>query len=421
MANNKKFLQEDVNNQVDSTLLSPLYRNSTVGNMASQQVSQDRLRDISALYGGNSQIAPNAQPTAQTTPATQLSQPGQVDGAYVSVEQQSSPFDDELSEMIRSRNYKALFNEVTQLANVRQLSQKYMQNNMRQSGLYGTGEGTTANTQLNNAYLNAQANAVSNYYDNEGEITADAYTRNQENNYGEWQNLMAIASQNGNVQETMDQIIANNPDMSESDRQRLETLATAYSNMNSEDANKVGSFVNSLTNALNQGFTADEIQAMYDNWVEQGYLNGMSDVAMQELERTINDYKAMSNKNASGNASGDSFGTWLSDNGINANNVHSDKDSLKKAVSGNRKLSDFVDNEINTLFEYAEGKNINGNTIFKLQNASGKSDETVYVVYDGNGGFYVVNEQQALDLQNNHGAKAKIIKGMGNKPQDTTL
>lgn len=104
-------------------------------------------------------------------------------------------YEDELAKAASEGNYKQYYNQMLQLYNIGQQANNYMQNSMRQQGLYGTGEGVSYQTAQNNAILNSQNQAFSDYQDRQRAIDTEAYERYMTESANQ-DNLLASYMQN---------------------------------------------------------------------------------------------------------------------------------------------------------------------------------------------------------------------------------
>lgn len=305
-----------------------------------------------------------------------------LDSAYStdgSVQSQSSPLDDELAKLAREGNYKAYLNKTIQNANVSRLAQKYLENTLKQQGIETQGAGTIANTQLSNAYLNANAQAQSDFYDTERNITSEANTRadnaNKEN-LNEWSQLLATASQNGNLDEAYQQILDNNPDMDESTKDKLSQYYAAYDNKTSESSSKVSTYQNYMSAANGSG--------NLDAWYQENVLNNadLSDSEKQELARY---YSAIKSSTTSEN--------WLANNADNISGQYT-ADELTNRNLGNGKTGSDIEWELNAMTDYIASNKPNQPVMFQL--TSDRNGVTAYVYYDPtSGGYYYVDEATA--------------------------
>lgn len=104
-------------------------------------------------------------------------------------------YEDELAKAASEGNYKQYYNQMLQLYNIGQQANNYMQNSLRQQGLYGTGEGVSYQTAQNNAILNSQNQAFSDYQDRQRAIDTEAYERYMTESANQ-DNLLASYMQN---------------------------------------------------------------------------------------------------------------------------------------------------------------------------------------------------------------------------------
>lgn len=318
----------------------------------------------------------------------------------------SSSYDDELASLARQGNYEAYWKKATQLANIQRLAQKNLNNSLKQQGLYGTGEGALGSTQLSNAYLNLQSDALSDFNDQEQSITEEAYNRNENKKseqYSEWSQMLANAAQNGNVDETLDQILATNPDLDASVINKLQTLATAYSNTNSESSNKVSTYQSYMSAALNSG--------NLDNWYQNNVVNNdeLSDTEKSELAKyyeaintstdsstiktsdgtlSIEDY-ATKNNLRSWTGTGQNKGLeGTNGSGLIATRTNDDGTTYTLDAGSNYGVRHEIVRMVNEKSNYTEP------TIFHLTNDDGKAN--AWVLYDPySGKFYQIDASMA--------------------------
>lgn len=305
-----------------------------------------------------------------------------LDSAYStggSVQSQNSPIDDELAKLAREGNYKAYLNKTIQNANVSRLAQKYLENSLKQQGIETQGAGTIAGTQLANAYLNANAQAQSDFYDTERSITSEANTRvdsaNKEN-LNEWSQLLATASQNGNLDEAYQQILDNNPDMDEATKNKLSQYYAAYDNKTSESSSKVSTYQNYMSAAANSG--------NLDTWYQENVLNNadLSDSEKQELARYYSAIKSSTNSE-----------NWLSNNADHVSGQYT-ADELTNRDLGNGKTGSDIEWELNAMTDYITSNKPNQPVMFQL--TSDRNGVTSYVYYDPtSGGYYYVDKNTA--------------------------
>lgn len=340
----------------------------------------------------------------------------------------SSSYDDELATLARQGNYEAYWKKATQLSNIQRLAQKNLNNSLKQQGLAGTGEGALGSTQLSNAYLNLQSDALSDFNNQETQITEDAYNRNENKKseqYSEWSQMLSNAAQNGNVDETLEQILATNPDLDATVVDKLKTLATAYSNANSESSNKVSTYQSYMSAALNSG--------NLENWYQNNVVNNddLSDTEKSELAKyyeAINSAEDTSSvKTSNGTYSIDDYASkyglrsWTdtgynsglegtNGSGLTATRVNDDGTVETIDAGGNYGVRNEIVTMVNNKDSY------NAPTVFNLVNADGKA--SAWVLYDPSSGkFYQIDESMA----NGDFAKYAVyqIKGSGKAPTQT--
>lgn len=309
----------------------------------------------------------------------------------------ASAYDDALAELARQGNYEAYWNKTVQLGNIQRLAQKNMQNTLKQQGIATQGAGAIAGSQLSNAYMNAQAGALKDFNDNESQITEDAYNRAEtakQNQLSEYQNLLATASQNGNVSETLQKIFESNPNMDDETRQKLNALAVAYDNTNSENASRVSTFQQYMQLANESG--------KLEKWYSENVLNNedLTDKEKTELQRY---YNAMG-------GIGDSF---LSSVGVSSNNRFTTIDDLKNSALDDTILDNKVGHELIGMQSFIATNNVTEPTLFILH--SDHFGKNVYVYYDPNNGSYVrLNRNQATrfngDIYFSYGKSAKDVQ-----------
>lgn len=326
-----------------------------------------------------------------------------LDSAYStdgSVQSQSSPLDDELAKLAREGNYKAYLNKTIQNANVSRLAQKYLENSLKQHGIETQGAGTIANTQLSNAYLNANAQAQSDFYNTERNITSEANTRadnaNKEN-LNEWSQLLATASQNGNLDEAYQQILDNNPDMDESTKDKLSQYYAAYDNKTSESSSKVSTYQNYMSAANGSG--------NLDAWYQENVLNNAdhSDNEKQELARY---YSAIKSSTTSEN--------WLANNADNVSGQYT-SDELTNRNLGNGKTGSDISDEIDAMTSYVTSNKPNQPVMFQL--ISKRNGITAYVYYDPTSGAYYYVDQsvaESFDGKKMNADRSNIGDGFAN-------
>lgn len=314
----------------------------------------------------------------------------------------ASAYDDALAELARQGNYEAYWNKTVQLGNIQRLAQKNMQNTLKQQGIATQGAGAIAGSQLSNAYMNAQAGALKDFNDNESQITEDAYNRAEtakQNQLSEYQNLLATASQNGNVSETLQKIFESNPNMDDETRQKLNALAVAYDNTNSENASRVSTFQQYMQLANESG--------NLEKWYSENVLNNedLTDKEKTELQRY---YDAMGES-----SNGSSF---VKSVGLDPTlSMYSSGDELKKTAYEDRVADDVVGHEIEGMENFVSSNKLSEPTLFHLH--SDRFARDMYVYYDpSKGGFYVLNKDQAKQFSGNsyyvHGRKNyEIYKG----------
>lgn len=313
----------------------------------------------------------------------------------------SSSYDDELASLARQGNYEAYWKKATQLANIQRLAQKNLNNSLKQQGLYGTGEGVLGSTQLSNAYLNLQSDALSDFNNQEQSITEEAYNRNENKKseqYSEWSQMLANAAQNGNVDETLDQILATNPDLDASVINKLQTLATAYSNTNSESSNKVSTYQSYMSAALNSG--------NLDDWYQNNVVNNdeLSDTEKSELAKYYEAINTSTDSSTIKTSDGTlSIDDYASKNGMTAISGAGNANALKNNIAvtdnnGNASTAGrYLSHEVGTMFD--NKSNYTEPTIFQLVNDDyngGNQGITAYVLYDPySGNFYQISADMA--------------------------
>lgn len=316
----------------------------------------------------------------------------------------ANAYDDALAELARQGNYEAYWNKTVQLGNIQRLAQKNMQNTLKQQGINTQGAGTIAGTQLSNAYMNAQASALKDYNDTESQITEDAYNRAEtakQNQLSEYQNLLSTASQNGNVSETLQKIFESNPDMDDETRQKLNALAVAYDNTNSENASRVSTFQQYMQLASQSG--------NLEKWYTDNVLNNsdLTDKEKTELQRY---YDAMGES--------DSGSSFIKSVGLDPTlSMYTSADELKQTAydpSGNT-ADDVIGHEIEGMTNYVSTNKLAKPTLFHLH--SDRLGSNMYVYYDpSKGGYYVLTLEQAKQFSGDsyyvHGRKnSEISKG----------
>lgn len=369
---------EDNSKNIFSSYKNGMSANNNNGN-ATANGNSDSLSRLYGGYGNNSNSNSMANKNAD-------------DG-----NSSMNAYDDALAELARQGNYEAYWNKTVQLGNIQRLAQKNMQNTLKQQGIATQGAGAIAGSQLSNAYMNAQAGALKDFNDNESQITEDAYNRAEtakQNQLSEYQNLLATASQNGNVSETLQKIFESNPNMDDETRQKLNALAVAYDNTNSENASRVSTFQQYMQMANESG--------NLEKWYSENVLNNsdLTDKEKTELQRY---YNAMG-------GIGDSF---LSSVGVSSNNRFTTIDDLKNSALDDTILDNKVGHELIGMQSFIATNNVTEPTLFILH--SDHFGKNVYVYYDPNNGSYVrLNRNQATrfngDIYFSYGKSAKDVQ-----------
>lgn len=347
---------------------------------------------VTATTGGTG----NSSITTPTTPTTPTSSSNSSAGntlqntyTYATdtglAKSQESQYDDELAQLARQGNYDAYFKKATQNSNINRLAQKYLGNTLKQQGLESTGEGTIGSTNLSNAYLNAQADALSDFNTQEQSITESAYDRYKteqneaeaeaKENYSNWASMLQTASSSGTVNETLEQILADNPDMDTATANKLRTLATAYSNSNSESSSKVSTYQGYMSAASNAG----NLDAWYTNNVENN--DELSDTEKSELAKY---YEAIK---------GDSSNNFLDDIGVTSYSAYSTADELKQMTDNDVKTGNKLSSDIDAMTKWVSGNKPSEGTLFHLMGSDG---EEAYIYYDpSSGSYYRLSSEQA--------------------------
>lgn len=120
-----------------------------------------------------------------------------------------NPYEDALAKAKREQNYKAYYNTAIQLYNMKNKSNKYLQNELASKGLNTQGYGTSASASVNNQAINLYSENEQNYMNKEQEITSDAIDRyNSANEELDNQLITFIANSNGN-QESINKYLTN--------------------------------------------------------------------------------------------------------------------------------------------------------------------------------------------------------------------
>lgn len=299
-----------------------------------------------------------------------------------------SEYEDTLSQLARQGNYEAYFKKATQNANINRLAQKYLNNTLKQQGLESTGEGAIGSTSLSNAYLNAQANALSDYNTQEQSITESAYDRYKtaqdeakteaNNDYSNWTSMLQNASSSNTVDEVLNQILADNPDMDTATANKLKTYATSLSNSTSESSSKVSTYESLLSNASNSG--------NLESWYTKNVVNNddLTDDEKSELARYYESIK--------GDSTTDNY---LDEIGINTSySAYTSADELKQMTNNGTKTGSKLSSEIDAMVSWVTGNKPGTGTLFKLTNKDGSANE--YIYYDpSSGSYYRVSEEQA--------------------------
>lgn len=347
--------------------LDPAY--SAAGNPGLGKINGIQMAGTSSTPNGGGQATDNSLDPAYSTGGSVQSQPSQ--------------FDDELAKLAREGNYKAYYNKAIQNANVARLAQKYLDNSLKQQGIETQGAGTIAGTQLSNAYLNANAQAQSDFYDTERNITSEANTRvdnaNKEN-LNEWSQLMATASQNGNLDEAYQQILDANPNMDEDTKNKLSQYYAAYDNKTSESSSKVSTYQNYMSAANSSG--------NLDTWYQENVLNNadLSDSEKQELARYYSAIKSSTNSE-----------NWLASNADNVSGQYT-ADELTNRNLGNGKTGSDISDEIDAMTSYVTSNKPNQPVMFQL--TSKRNGVTAYVYYDPTSGAYYYVDQSVAESFN---------------------
>ena len=297
-----------------------------------------------------------------------------------------SEYEDTLSQLARQGNYEAYFKKATQNANINRLAQKYLSNSLKQQGLESTGEGAIGSTALSNAYLNAQANALSDYNTQEQSITESAYDRYKtaqdeakteaNTDYSNWTSMLQNASSSNTVDEVLNQILADNPDMDADTANKLKTYATSLSNSTSESSSKVSTYESLLSNASNSG--------NLESWYTKNVVNNddLTDDEKSELARYYESIK------------GDSTDSYLDDIGINTSySAYTSADELKQMTDNGTKTGSKLSSEIDAMVTWVTGNKPNEGTLFHLTNNDGNE---AYIYYDpSSGSYYRLTSEQA--------------------------
>lgn len=328
-----------------------------------------------------------------------------------------SEYEDTLSQLARQGNYEAYFKKATQNANINRLAQKYLNNTLKQQGLESTGEGAIGSTALSNAYLNAQANALSDYNTQEQSITESAYDRYKtaqdeakteaNTDYSNWTSMLQNASSSNTVDEVLNQILADNPDMDTATANKLKTYATSLSNSTSESSNKVSTYESLLSNASNSG--------NLESWYTKNVVNNddLTDDEKSELARYYESIK------------GDSTDSYLDEIGINTSySAYTSADELKQMTDNGTKTGSKLSSEIDAMVSWVTGNKPNEGAMFHLTNNDGND---VYIYYDpSSGSYYRLTSEQASKytgtsytaykgtITNNDGTDIEAIKAASN-------
>ena len=390
------------------TTLSNIYKNnSSVDNTANNVISNS---------ASNATANANASDASSPNDTSANNSNGSLQSYYNSntgtdlPQSQSSEYDDALAQLARQGNYEAYFKKATQNANINRLAQKYLNNSLKQQGLESTGEGAIGSTALSNAYLNAQSNALSDFNTEEKSITEEAYNRNEtkkSEQYSEWSTMLQNAANNGNVEDTLNQILETNPDLDQETINKLQTLATAYSNANSESSSKVSTYQSYMSAALNSG--------NLDDWYTSNVVNNseLTDSEKSELARYYESIK------------GDSTDSYLDEIGINTSySAYTSADELKQMTDNGTKTGSKLSSEIDAMTTWVTGNKPSEGTMFHLTNDDGND---AYIYYDpSSGSYYRVSEEQAGKytgtsytaydgtITNNDGTDVEAIKAASN-------
>jgi hypothetical protein len=386
------------------TTLSNIYKNnSSVDNTANNVISNS---------ASNATANANASDASSPNDTSANNSNGSLQSYYNSntgtdlPQSQSSEYDDALAQLARQGNYEAYFKKATQNANINRLAQKYLNNSLKQQGLESTGEGAIGSTALSNAYLNAQSNALSDFNTEEKSITEEAYNRNEtkkSEQYSEWSTMLQNAANNGNVEDTLNQILETNPDLDQETINKLQTLATAYSNANSESSSKVSTYQSYMSAALNSG--------NLDDWYTSNVVNNseLTDSEKSELARYYEAINTTSDtstiKTSDGTFSIDDYATknnlksWTGTgyytgmegaNGSGLTATRTNDDGTTSTIDAGNNHG--VRNEIATMVK--NKANYTEPTIFNLVNADGNAN--AWVLYDPySGKFYQIDASMA--------------------------
>lgn len=388
------------------TTLSSVYeKNASLGNVRSNESNNPNSTAIANANANTNTASSNGVSTSATDNSNNSG--ASLQSYYNSntgtdlPQSQSSEYDDALAQLARQGNYEAYYKKATQLANINRLAQRNLNNTLKQQGLESTGEGTLGSTSLSNAYLNAQSNALSDFNSEEQSITEEAYNRNEtkkSNQYSEWSTMLQNAANNGNVEDTLNQILETNPDLDQETINKLQTLATAYSNANSESSSKVSTYQSYMSAALNSG--------NLDNWYTNNVVNNseLSDTEKSELAKYYEAINTTTDTSTIKTSDGTvSIDDYASKNGITGISSYGNADKLMKGITVtnndgvNSTAATYLTHEVNTMF--SDRSNYTEPTIFQLVNddyGGGNSGITAWVLYDPySGKFYQIDANMA--------------------------
>lgn len=186
-------------------------------------------------------------------------------------------YEDELAKAASEGNYKQYYNQMLQLYNIGQQANNYMQNSLRQQGLYGTGEGVSYQAAQNNALLNSQNQAFSDYQDRQRAIDSEAYERYMTESANQ-DNLLASYMQNDPTHAS--QYLVNQGLMDEQGKWTDDYYALDK-NRQTNIQNMYNSIINGLGNNDVMGKPLGDLQGAKDNGV------ALFDVAGQTVPSSL--------------------------------------------------------------------------------------------------------------------------------------
>lgn len=121
----------------------------------------------------------------------------------------NNPYEDALAKAKREQNYKAYYNTAIQLYNMKNKSNKYLQNELASKGLNSQGYGTSASAGVNNQAINLYSENEKKYRNTEQEITSDAIDRYNNANEEQDNQLVTFIANSGGDQESINKYLTN--------------------------------------------------------------------------------------------------------------------------------------------------------------------------------------------------------------------